>query len=195
MKAALYARVSTRDKDQNPETQLLPLREWAVRLEYDTIEYVDYASGKDLNRPQWRSLVGDWRRGKFGVIAVLRLDRAFRSVADMHNVLQEIEGRGIRFVSVTQPMDTGTAVGRLLVNVLGSIAEFERDLIRERVKEGVSRAQRNGTRSGKAIGRPRVKLSVRRVREAVAEHGSQRAAAKALGVALATLQRRLEAVP
>lgn len=190
--AALYARVSTRDKDQNPETQLLALRDWATRQDLEAIEFVDHASGGDLNRPGWQSMISMARRGKVAVIAVLRLDRAFRSVADMHATLAELEGRGIRFASITQPIDTGTPAGRLLTTMLGAVAEFERDMTRVRVLEGLVRARREGKR----LGRPRtVVLSVERATRAVAEHGSLRAAARAIGVSQTTIRRRLRHKP
>jgi len=186
-RAALYARVSTRDKNQAPETQLQPLRDWAARLEYDDREYVDHASGRDLNRPVWKRLEADWRRGQVKVVAVVCLDRAFHSIMDMYQTFAEWEGRGIRFVALTQPVDTGTPVGKLLTTVLGAVAEFESDLTRERVREGLARIRRDG----KHVGRPRRRLGRLRAQMAVRECGSIRAAARFLGVSESTLRRRL----
>lgn len=107
--AALYAWVSTRDHDQNPETQLIILRDWAERQGLNTAEYVDYASGTDLNRPDWQAMMSAVRRGRISVIAVLRLDRAFRSVLDMSVTLQMLELRGVRFAAATQDLDTGNS--------------------------------------------------------------------------------------
>jgi len=187
LRAALYARVSTRDKHQDPQTQLQPLREWGARLNHDVREYVDHASGRDLNRPAWKRLEADWRRGEVRIVAVVRLDRAFRSIVDMYQTFAEWEGRGIRFVALTQPVDTGTPAGKLLTTVLGAVAEFEGDLIRERVREGMARARRDG----KHLGRPRRRLGALRASKAVQAYGSARAAARALGVSESTLRRRL----
>lgn len=185
--AALYARVSTRDKDQDPETQLLQLREWAARQQLEAIEYVDHASGGDLNRPGWQSMMAAVRKGRVDVVAVVRLDRAFRSVPDLHATLAELEGRGIRFAATTQPIDTGTPVGRLMITVLGAVAEFERDLTRDRVREGLARARRDG----KSLGRPRRRISDRRIAEAVEEAGGIRPASRVLGIPESTLRLRV----
>ncbi len=169
---ALYARVSTREHTQNPETQMLALRDWAEQQNLTTSDYVDLASGKDLNRPAWKRLTADWRAGRIDTIAVVRLDRAFRSVADMHACFAEWEGRGIRFTSITQPIDTGTPVGKLLTTMLGAVAEFERDLISERVREGLVRARREG----KKLGRPRRPISDKRLADSAESVGVDRTA-------------------
>lgn len=188
---ALYARVSTKENGQNPKTQLVGLRDWADRLGRSYIEYVDQASGKDLNRPAWKRLTEDWRAGRVDTIAVTKLDRAFRSIMDMHQSFEEWQGRGIRFISLTQTVDTGTAAGRLLTNILGDFAEFEREMIGERVREGLDRAKREGVK----LGRPKAKLSVDRARRVVDEHnGDIKAAAEALGVGTATVYRRIKKV-
>jgi DNA invertase Pin-like site-specific DNA recombinase len=184
MKNAIYARVSTKDHEQNPETQLVQLRDWADRQDVEYQEYVDYASGGNLDRPAWKQLTTDWQRHKIDTIAVVRLDRAFRSVVDMHNCLAEWEARRVRFVSLTQPVDTGTPAGRLLVTMLGAVAEFERDMIRERVRDGLARAKRQGTR----LGRPRSRISADRARKYMTGMGVA-AAAQALGVSERTLYR------
>lgn len=178
--------MSTREHRQNPETQLVPLRDWAQGQSRPIGEYIDLASGKDLNRPEWKRLTADWRAGRIHTIAVLRLDRAFRSVSDMHSCFAEWEGRGIRFASITQPIDTGTPVGKLLTTMLGAVAEFDRDLISERVREGLVRARREG----KKLGRPR-KVGDRRLLDTVKRIGSIRGAATELGVSPGTMSRRV----
>ena len=190
-KAALYARVSTRDKEQNPETQLLVLRDWAERQGLETTEYVDYASGKDLNRPAWQALTKDWGKGKIDVVVVLRLDRAFRSIVDMHNCFDEWEGRGIRFASITQPIDTGTATGKLMVNVLAAFAEFEREIASERIREGQARARKEG----KKFGRAKIRLSPERAAKIIEKHdGNWSDAAEELSVSESTLRRRVKSL-
>jgi DNA invertase Pin-like site-specific DNA recombinase len=151
LNAALYARVSTRDREQNPETQLLPLREWAVRCGYAVTEYVDQASAADFTRrTAWTRLLEDIRRRRVDVVAVVRLDRAFRSVPELHRTLAEWTARGVEFMCLTQPVDTTTPHGRLMLTLIGAMAEFERDLIAVRVREGMRRAKADG----KHIGRP-----------------------------------------
>ena len=184
MKIAIYARVSTRDEDQNPDTQLLPLREWAAGRGTAT-EYVDYASAADpKRRTAWAELHTAVRRRQIATVAVLRLDRAFRSMIDMHNTLSEWDARGVVFISLTQPIDTGTATGRLTLNVLGAVAEFERELIAERVREGMERARSEG----KQIGRPERKdIDVPLLIETKDAGVSWRAISASLGIPVSTL--------
>jgi len=189
---ALYARVSTKDQGQELETQLQPLRDWVAAQGRDDFNvYTDQASGTDLDRPGWRRLSKTWRTGIIDTVAVLRLDRAFRSVTDIHNVLAELDGRGIRFAVITQPIDTGTAIGKLLITVLGGVAEFEADLISERVKEGLARAKRQG----KKLGRPRTDLDLEDVITALMSYGNKEEAAESLGVSVPTLNRRIRENP
>lgn len=152
---ALYARVST-DKEggQDPETQLYALRNWAARMGYTAVqEYVDKASANDLRgRVRWRQLLDDGRQHKFDLVAVVKLDRAWRSVAQMYVDLEHFASRNVQFVSITQDIDTRGAMGRLLLNILGAVAEFERELIRERTREGLARAKAQGKRLGRPPG-------------------------------------------
>ncbi len=98
MRIALYARVSTRDKDQNPETQLLPLRDYAATRADDTVtEYVDTASATDLkHRTAWQRFLEDARHRKIDVVIVWRVDRAFRSVLHAAQTLEALKGWGGR---------------------------------------------------------------------------------------------------
>lgn len=183
MRAALYARVSTRDKEQDPEVQLRILRQWAARQDLETVEFVDFASGKDLNRPGWQEMIAGVKSGQIDVVAVLRLDRAFRSVLDMSVTLQSLDARGVRFAAATQDLDTSTATGKLLVNLLGSFGEFERDLASERIKEGQAK-------SDKKPGRPR-KVGQRRLEDAVRRLGV-RGAGRELGISPAAVSQRVK---
>ncbi len=154
MRVAISARVSTSDKDQNVETQLLPLRDFCAAQGWEVFrEYVDYAPANDLaHRVEWRQLLDDAAKRRFSVVLVFKLDRAFRSVKHMHDTLAAWEMVGVSFKSLREQFDTSTALGRLLLNLLAALAEFELELIRERVKAGMDRARRQGKR----IGRPRV---------------------------------------
>ncbi len=198
MRLALYARVSTQDKDQNLETQLLRLRD-VRRVHGDwhiAKVYVDQASANDLyRRIAWRQLLDDGVRRKFDAVLVFKLDRAFRSVKHMHDTLAVWNPLGIGFLSAQEGFDTTTTLGRLLLNLLASLAKFELELIRERVTAGMERAKKEGKR----IGRPKVTDNPRRaeqLRQAVhaVRSGSlsYRQAAKQPGVALATLQKAVK---
>ena len=150
----IYARTSTSDKNQDPETQLLPLRDYCRANDWEIFkEYVDTASARDLvHRTGWRELLDDCAKRKCKVVVVFKLDRAFRSVKDMHDTLAVWELLGVEFRSLREQFETSTAVGRLLLNLLAAVAEFELEMIRERVKAGMDRARRQGKR----IGRPSV---------------------------------------
>ena len=197
MKVAIYARVSTSDKEQNPETQLLPLRDFCSAQGWEVYqEYVDQAPALDIaHRTAWRQLLDDAAKRKFTVVIVFKLDRAFRSVKHMHDTLYTWEVLGIAFKSLREQFDTSTAIGRLLLNLLAALAEFELELIRERVKAGMDRA----ARQGKKIGRPKVtdrrgfKTRYITILERLSAGDiSRRRAAKELGIGYATLKRLLD---
>ncbi|HEU0022766.1 MAG TPA: recombinase family protein [Dehalococcoidia bacterium] len=151
---AVYARVSTSDKNQDPETQLLPLRDFCAAMGWEVFaEYIEHSPANDLlHRVQWRRLLDDAAKRKFSVVLVFKLDRGFRSVKHLHDTLAAWDLVGVSFQSLREQFDTSTALGRLLLNLLAALAEFELELIRERVKAGMDRARRQGKR----IGRPRV---------------------------------------
>ena len=198
MRVAISARVSTSDKDQEPETQLMPLRDFVQAQEWDVYdEYVDRASANDqAHRTEWRRLLDDAAKRRFKVVLVFKLDRAFRSVKHMHDTLSVWELVGVSFKSSREQFDTSTALGRLLMNLLAALAEFELELIRERVKAGMDRARRQGKR----IGRPKVmdRRGFKNRFGAILERLnagdiSRRKAAKELGIGYATLKRLLDA--
>jgi len=198
MRVALYARVSTSDKDQDPETQLMALRDFCRAQGWEIVhEYVDHAPANDLgHRTSWRQLLDDAAKRRFKVVLVFKLDRAFRSVKHMHDTLAAWEAVGVGFQSVRERFDTSTALGRLLLNLLASLAEFELELIRERVKAGMERARRQGRR----IGRPRVwdrrgfkKRFFAALDRLKAGTISRRRAARDLGIGYATFKRLLDA--
>ena len=197
MRIALYARVSTRDKDQDPESQLHRLRQVITQHSDWTVtgEYVDHASASDLRgRVSWRRLLDDAVKRRFDAVLVFKLDRAFRSVRHMHATLDVWEPLGIGFLSAQEGFDTTTALGRLLLNLLASLAEFELELIRERVVAGMERAKAQGI----AIGRPKrtddraFQAAWAAIRHQILSGQlSQRAAAAQLGCGASTIRRLL----
>jgi DNA invertase Pin-like site-specific DNA recombinase len=152
LRIALYARVSTRDKDQTPETQLYALREYVAARGRQTVkEYVDQASATNLReRTAWRELLEQVRKGGIDLVLVTKLDRAFRSAKDTYDNLAYLDQHKVGFIATTQPIDTSTSTGKLLLGVLAAVAEFERNLIVERTLEGLARAKAEG----KKLGRP-----------------------------------------
>ena len=154
MRVAPYARVSTRDKDQTPESQLHALREYVVSRDWDVVaEYVDEASATNMrDRTAWRDLLAHVRKGGIDLVVVTKLDRAFRSAKNTYDSLAYLDNHNVGFIATTQPIDTSTSTGKLLLGVLAAVAEFERELIRERTIEGLARARANGVKLGRPVG-------------------------------------------
>jgi DNA invertase Pin-like site-specific DNA recombinase len=196
MRAALYARVSTH-AGQDPTMQLRELRDLCERRGWDVGGiFTDVGvSGAQERRPQLDLLLADCRKRLFDVVAVYRYDRFARSVRQLVNALAEFDALGIQFVSLHEGVDTSTPNGRLVFGIFATIAEFERELIRERVKSGLAVARARG----KQLGRPRLKFDLERVSQMRAAGCSWRAIGRALGVGVATareaLARRAENLP
>ena len=156
MKAALYARVST--SDQNPEMQLQALRDFAQLRGFTVYkEYIDQVTG-NLEKRQKRkkaaafvALMEDASRRRFKVVVVWKFDRFARSLSGLIEALQVFSSLGIDFISQTQSVDTTTPMGRLFFHIVGAFAEFEREVIVERVNAGLANARRKGI----ILGRPR----------------------------------------
>jgi DNA invertase Pin-like site-specific DNA recombinase len=153
MRVALYSRVSTLNL-QDPELQARELREYAHRRGWQiSREYVDRGvSGSKDSRPALNELIADVYQRKCDIVLVWKLDRLGRSLRHLVNTLAELEATGVAFVSLQDNLDLSTPSGRLMFNVIGAMAEFERALIQERVKAG----QRNARAKGKRLGRPKV---------------------------------------
>ena len=151
MRAALYARVSTVDKDENPETQRRIPREHAEARRWTVVgESVDHASAADLRgRIAWRQVWND-DAAFWDVLVVTKLDRGWRPVLAMLTDVERLDARGKSFQAVTPPdLHTGGPMGRLVLSIMGAFAEFERELIRERTREGIARAMAEGKPVGK----------------------------------------------
>jgi len=162
---ALYLRVST--DDQTVENQRRALTEACERRGWRVAaEYVDAgisgAKGRG-DRPGFDRLHKAIVRGKFDVVAAWSVDRLGRSLQDLVTFLGELHGAGCDLYLDRQGVDTSTPAGKAMFQMLGVFAEFERSLIVERVRAGIARAQREGTRSGKAFGRPKTAPSGRRL--------------------------------
>lgn len=182
MQVALYARVSTVDKHQNPEVQLDKLRAYCQEMGWTPIEYVDYASAADfVRRKQWAALMKDASLRKFELVLVWKLDRAFRSMIHAANALNMLRSYNVGFRSMQEAaIDTSSAMGELVFNILASVAQFERDIIAQRVQAGMDYARAKGTKSGKAIGRPRYSIPFAKVCKALCEGKTYAAAAELL---------------
>jgi DNA invertase Pin-like site-specific DNA recombinase len=187
MRVALYGRVSTIDKGQDPEMQLRELREYCERRGWKIAEeYVDAGvSGSKDSRPALNRLMADAHSRKFDTVLVWKIDRWGRSLKHLVTSLADLDAVGVAFVSLRDNLDLGTPSGRLMMQLLGAMAEFERALIQERVKAGL----RNAKAKGKRLGRPRVFVSEHQIQMLRGMGVSWREIADELGVGVGTVHR------
>ena len=197
MKAAIYLRVST--TDQTTANQERELRAVAARLGHEIVEvYEDHgisgAKGRD-KRPAFDRLHRDITTRKIDIVMAWSIDRLGRSLQDLVHFLNHLNAKQVGLYLHKQGLDTTTPSGKLMFQMCGAFAEFEREMIRERVSAGMARAKAKGTRSGKAIGRPQIKPGVRTaIREAYARgDGGYRTIAKQFDVAVMTVRKCLAA--
>ena len=208
MKTALYARVST--SDQNCEAQLRELRAYAQARAWEVAqEYVDFAwSGAKAERPELRRLIQDARKRRFDAVLVWKLDRFGRSVLNLVEGLQKLSSYGVRFIATSQAIDTDerSPTSKLILWILAAVAEFEREMVRERVAAGlksyrdafsagrIGRGRPRHSRSGKDLrpGRP-VRIFDRSRALAMRNRGlSLRQISRELGVSEPTVRRALK---
>ena len=151
MRVALYARVSTLN-GQTPQTQLFELREYASHREWQVAgEYVDAGvSGSKDSRPSLNRMMAHAHQRRFDAILVWKLDRFGRSLKHLVTAIAELEALGVTFVSLKDNWDLGTPAGRLMFQIVGAMAEFERSLIAERIRAGMRRRRLEGLSLGRA---------------------------------------------
>jgi DNA invertase Pin-like site-specific DNA recombinase len=146
---ALYLRVSTNAQSTDSQlaelTQLVDQRGWKYEVFCDKGQ-----SGAKQSRPAFDEMMRQVRRGRFGAVCIWALDRLARSLRQLLDISLELQRLNVDLVAVKQDLDTSTPSGRLVFGVLSTVAEFERDLLRERVRAGIAQAKR----AGKRIGRP-----------------------------------------
>ena len=185
-RVALYARVSTCN-GQDPEMQLRELREYASRRGWTiTTEYVDQGvSGSKESRPQLNQLMADAHRRKFDAVLVWKIDRFGRSLKHLVNALADLCAYGVAFVSFRDNLDLSTPSGRLMFQIIGAMAEFERSLIQERVRAGL----RNARAKGKRLGRPVASVDASRIMAMRQSGLTWRTISRELGVGVATAHR------
>ena len=195
MRVALYARVSTADKGQDPRVQTLELQEYCQRRGWSVVgEYVDVGiSGTKEKRPELDRLMADAHRRRFDAILCWKFDRFARSVSHLLRALETFQTLGIDFVSFSEQLDTSTPTGKMVFTVLGAVAELERSLIVERVRAGMHNARAKGKRIGRP---PRTYLNQdarRSISEAYAMgDASLRQLAVRFGTSIGTVQRCIQ---
>ena len=147
-RVALYFRIST--GDQTSDLQKDELTEYCERRGWEIVgPYRDVMSGAKDKRPNLDKLMADARRRRFDAVCVWKFDRFARSTSHLLKALEEFSGLGIDFISLTEAVDTSTPVGKMVFTILGSVAELERSVIRERVISGQKAARRRGVKFGR----------------------------------------------
>lgn len=156
MKCAIYARVSTTKQDET--LQIPRCEEFAKRHGWEVVKiYQDEASGRDANRPGWKALESDLRRHEFDAIIVTKLDRVMRSLMQLLTIFETFQKYGIVIITLDQGiLDLKSPNGRLQVQLLGMLAEWEKELIRDRTKEALAAKKAKGVK----LGRPAAKLPI-----------------------------------
>jgi len=187
-RVGIYARVST--NRQCPESQLLPLREYATARGFEIVsEYVDVISGSKDSRPELARLMADAQKRRLDAVAVWKFDRFARSTRHLVTALEQFNALGVDFISLSESIDTSTPMGKMVFTVLAAVAELELSLIRERVVMGLERAKAQG----KVLGRPRVETSEEQLLTLSEQGLSSRQIAEETGLSSSTVLRRLRA--
>lgn len=193
-RAAIYVRVST--VEQETDLQEAELLEYCDRRGWESVLYRDRGqSGAKQDRPALNSLLNDLRKRKVDVILVWSLDRLARSLKHLLNISEECKSLGVDLVSLRQSIDTTLPAGRLTFQILGAVAEFERELLRERVKAGMAQARR----AGKNVGRPALRCfapaELERIRLLRTQGVSVRKLSKDFGTTQWTISKLMAPLP
>jgi putative DNA-invertase from lambdoid prophage Rac len=187
MKVGIYARVSTHEQQSLP-TQIKALRAYVQKRKWQLVMQVKEVGSGATQRPQRETLVQAARRRELDVIVVWRLDRWGRSLADLVVTLKELTELGVGFVSLTEALDLTTPSGRAMAGMLAVFAEFEREIIRERVKAGIAQAKAEG----RQIGRPQTAAKKEKdVKRLFAKGLSKAEIARRVGIGRTSVRRLL----
>ena len=185
MRAAIYYRVST--SDQSPQLQIDELRQHAKARGWTAVEYLDEGvSGRKNSRPGLDEMMDAVRKRKVDVVLVWKYDRFARSTQHLVAAAQEFASLGVDFVSYTQQVDTTTPMGKLFFTIMAGLAEFEADIISERVKAGMAAAGRKGIHLGR---KPTTREGQNKIRDLLAAGCSVRQTAKQCKVSTTTVQK------
>jgi DNA invertase Pin-like site-specific DNA recombinase len=184
---AIYVRVST--SEQTHASQTPDLERWANTHNGPIVHYDDTASGRTMQRPGWQDLEANIRVGKVAQLVVWRLDRLGRTAAGLTALFDELRQRNINLVSIKDGLDLSTPAGMLMANVLASVAQFEAEVISERIKAGVAKAKADGKKwGGSKPGRRKVSREQLQVIQQLNESGTPiTRIAKAVGLSRPTI--------
>jgi DNA invertase Pin-like site-specific DNA recombinase len=168
--------------------QLREMRDYCDRRKWDTEVFSDHGfSGAKESRPRLDELMKECRRGKWDVVLVYRFDRFARSLKQLILALEEFQNIGVQFVSLHEQVDTTTPAGRMLFQIIGAMAEFERELTRGRVISGIANARAKGVK----LGRRRADANTEKITQRRAQGASWEEIGRELGISRMTAQRAL----
>ncbi len=188
---ATYSRVSTTKRDQKPEIQVQELRRYCKARGFKVVhEITDRARGGTDDRPGLKQLLQMVRAREVDAVIVVKMDRLFRSLKHLVNTLSEFEALGVKFIATRDQVDLTTPAGRLFMQLLGSLGEFERELIRERIMLGLEYAKS----CGKKLGRPK-KNDYEEVQKLRGQGKSYQQIEKALKLSSGSVWRAIQATP
>jgi DNA invertase Pin-like site-specific DNA recombinase len=192
IRAAIYIRVST--DGQTVDNQRLELEQAAERAGWEIVGIYDdngiSGAKSRTDREAFDRLCKDATRRKFDVVMSWSVDRLGRSLQDLVSFLSELHAVGVDLYLHQQGIDTTTPAGKAMFQMMGVFAEFERSMIQERVKAGLARVRKHGTKSGQPLGRPKVTSKIEKAVLAAREQGTgKRKIAKQLGIGVSTVNR------
>ena len=187
MKVGLYARVSTHEQ-QTLTLQRETMEAYVEQRAWDIVVLVEEIGSGGRERWQRETLMRAARRRDIDAIVVWRLDRWGRSLPDLVGTLHELQALGVGFISLSEALDFMTPTGRAMAGLLAIFAEFEREILRERVKAGIAQARKRGTPHGRP---PTVAHHTATVRKLEATGLSQSAIARQLGISRTSVRRFL----
>ena len=191
MKVAIYVRVSTRKQD---ETNQLPrLREMAKNRGFEIYrEYTDEASAKDANRPGWKDLMQDASEHRFDAILVTKLDRVMRSLVQLNITMDNLKTYNVKLICADMgEIDPTTPMGKVQMQIIGAIAEWEREIIVQRTKEGIEAKRAKGIHLGR---KKRDDIPIDAIATLRMSGSSWRSITKDLKIPKTTLMRRKQEV-
>jgi DNA invertase Pin-like site-specific DNA recombinase len=177
LRVGLYARVSTHDQKTLP-LQIRTMREYATKRGWEVAVQINEVGSGAVERELREKLMAAARRREVDVVLVWRLDRWGRSLADLVVTLKELAELGVGFVSLTEALDLNTPTGRAMAGLLSVFAEFEHEILRERIRAGLVEARRKGTRLGRPLTAAKKAAQIRKLHRA--------------GISKAEIARRLE---
>lgn len=189
LRVGIYARVSTLDQQTLP-MQIRALREYAAKRGWAVVVQVKEVGSGAAARQLRQQLMDAARRRDIDVVLVWRLDRWGRSVADLVSTLQELTELSVGFVSLTEALDLATPTGRAMAGLLAVFAQFEREIMRERVRAGLDHARQQGKRLGRP---PSVVHQAAQVRKLFRQGVSKSEIARRLGIGRTSVRRFLAA--